>query len=95
MLTRARAIENGVFVVLCNLAGVEENLLFWGGSHIISPSGAVVVKAKYDEEDVVVADLDLSEIERARPFLPMLSKDFRRDVYEQLARQKKSMESEK
>jgi predicted amidohydrolase len=95
VLTRARAIENGVFVILCNLAGVEENLLFWGGSHIVSPSGAVVAKAKYDEEDVIVADLDLGEIERARPFLPMLSKDFRREVYEQLAKQKESLEPEK
>ena len=49
VLTRARAIENGVFVILCKLAGGEENLLFWGGSHIISPTGAVVAMAKYDE----------------------------------------------
>nr|MDO8100598.1 carbon-nitrogen hydrolase family protein [Candidatus Njordarchaeota archaeon] len=95
VLTRARAIENGVFVILCNLAGVEENLLFWGGSHIISPSGAVVVKSKYDEEDVVVAELDLSEAERVRPFLPMLSKDFRREIYEQLAKHEESLEPEK
>jgi len=94
VLTRARAIENGVFVILCNLAGVEENLLFWGGSHIISPSGTVVAKAKYDEEDSVVAELDLSEIERARPFLPMLSKDIRREIYEQLAKQMQSPEPE-
>jgi len=94
VLTRARAIENGVFVVLCNLAGVEENLLFWGGSHIISPSGTVVAKAKYDEEDSVVAELDMSEIQRARPFLPMLTKDIRREIYEQLAKEKQSPEPE-
>jgi len=87
VLTKARALENGVFVILCNLAGIEENLLFWGGSHIVSPSGAVIAKAKYDEEDVVVAELDLSEVRRTRPFLPMLAKDIRRELYDRLAKQ--------
>jgi predicted amidohydrolase len=85
VLTKARAIENGVFVILCNLAGMEEGLLFWGGSHIVSPNGTVVAKAKYDEEDSIVAELDLTEVRRSRPFLPMLSKDLRRDVYDELS----------
>ncbi|WXG44032.1 MAG: carbon-nitrogen hydrolase family protein [Promethearchaeati archaeon SRVP18_Atabeyarchaeia-1] len=85
VLTKARAIENGVFVILCNLAGVEENLVFWGGSHVVSPAGTVVAKAKYDEEDSVVAELDLTEVRRTRPFLPMLSKDVRLELYDKLA----------
>jgi predicted amidohydrolase len=86
-LTKARAIENGVFVILCNRAGVEEGLIYWGGSHVVSPSGTVLAKAKYDEDDVVVAELDLSEVRRVRPFLPMLSKDTRHELYDELLRQ--------
>jgi predicted amidohydrolase len=85
VLTKARAIENGVFVILCNLAGVEESLMFWGGSHVVSPTGAVIAKAKYDEEDTIIVELDLAEVRRSRPFLPMLSKDLRRDIYNELS----------
>jgi predicted amidohydrolase len=93
-LTKARAIENGVFVILCNRAGVEEGLMYWGGSHIVSPSGAVVAKAKYDEDDVVVAELDLGEVRRARPFLPMLSKDTRHELYDKLLKQHEETRSQ-
>jgi predicted amidohydrolase len=86
-LAKARAIENGVFVILCNRAGVEEGLIYWGGSEVVSPSGVVLAKAKYDEDDVVVAELDLSEVRRVRPFLPMLSKDTRQELYDQLLKQ--------
>jgi predicted amidohydrolase len=92
-LTKARAIENGVFVILCNRAGIEEGLIYWGGSHIVSPSGVVLAKAKYDEDDVVVAELDLGEVRRARPFLPMLSKDTRHELYDDLLRQQKEVRS--
>lgn len=92
-LTKARAIENGVFVILCNRAGVEEGLIYWGGSHVVSPSGVVLAKAKYDEDDVVVAELDLDEVRRARTFLPMLSKDTRHELYDELLRQQSKTRS--
>jgi predicted amidohydrolase len=92
-LTKARAIENGVFVILCNRTGVEEGLIYWGGSHIVSPSGVVLAKAKYDEDDVVVAELDLGEVKRVRPFLPMLSKDTRHELYDELLKQQKETRS--
>jgi predicted amidohydrolase len=86
VLTRARAIENGVFLVFCNLAGVEENLMFWGGSHVVAPSGSVIARAKYDEDDAITVELDLTDVRRTRPFLPMLSKDLRHEIYDELAR---------
>jgi predicted amidohydrolase len=94
VLTKARAIENGVFVILCNLAGMEESLLFWGGSQVISPNGTVVAKAKYDEEDCIVTELDLTEVRRSRPFLPMLSKDLRREVYDELGGRQRQASTE-
>jgi predicted amidohydrolase len=92
-LTKARAIENGVFVILCNRAGIEEGLIYWGGSHIVSPYGVVLAKAKYDEDDVVITELDLGEVRRARPLLPMLSKDTRHELYDDLLRQQKETRS--
>jgi predicted amidohydrolase len=68
--------------------------MYWGGSHIVSPSGVVVAKAKYDEDDVVVAELDLGGVRRARPFLPMLSKDTRHELYDELLKQHEETRSQ-
>ena len=51
ILTSARALENTAFLAYVNLAGVEDGLQFWGGSRLVCPTGDVVAKAKYDEED--------------------------------------------
>ena len=55
ILTSARALENTAFLAYVNLAGVEDGLQFWGGSRLVGPTGDVVAKAKYDEEDFVSA----------------------------------------
>jgi len=72
ILLSARALENTVHLAYVNLVGHEDGLYFWGGSRLIGPTGSVVAKAKYDEEDLVVAEVDLSDADRAGIFLPML-----------------------
>jgi len=52
ILTSARALENTAFLAYVNLAGIEDGLQFWGGSRLVCPTGDVVAKAKYDEEDL-------------------------------------------
>lgn len=83
ILTAARALENTCYLVYVNLAGVEDGLQFWGGSRLISPSGDVLAKAKYDEEDFVVCDVDFSDLRTAETFIPTL-RDLRPELYEQL-----------
>ena len=83
ILTAARAIENNVFLAYVNLVGIEEGLQFWGGSRIISPSGSIIAKAKYDEEDFVVEEIDLKNIRHVAAFVPTI-RDLRPELYEQL-----------
>jgi len=83
ILTAARAIENNVFLAYVNLVGIEDGLQFWGGSRIISPSGSIIAKAKYDEEDFVVGEIDLKDVRHVATFVPTI-RDLRPELYEQL-----------
>ena len=83
ILTAARAIENNVFLAYVNLVGIEDGLQFWGGSRIISPSGSIIAKAKYDEEDFVVGEIDLKDVRHVAAFVPTI-RDLRPELYEQL-----------
>ena len=89
ILTAARALENTAFLAYVNLVGVEDGLQFWGGSRLVSPTGDVVVKAKYDEEDFVICDVNYSDIRSAETFIPTL-RDLRPELFEEL---KKAAES--
>jgi predicted amidohydrolase len=83
ILTSARALENTAFLAYVNLAGVEDGLQFWGGSRLVCPTGDVVAKAKYDEEDFVVCDVDFSELRTAETFIPTL-RDLRPELFAKL-----------
>ncbi len=84
-LTTARALENTAYLAYVNLAGVEDGLQFWGGSRLVNPTGDIVAKAKYDEEDFVVCEVDYQELKMAEPFIPTL-RDLRPELFEQLRR---------
>jgi predicted amidohydrolase len=83
ILTSARALENTAYLAYVNLTGVEDGLQFWGGSRLVAPTGDVVAKAKYDEEDFVVADVDFGELRTAETFIPTL-RDLRPELFEKL-----------
>jgi len=82
-LTRARAMENTVFLAFANLAGVEDGLQFWGGSRIIAPSGSIIKQAKYDEDDFIMAKINYSDLQRAEVFVPAL-RDLRPEFFTKL-----------
>ncbi len=83
ILTSARALENTAFLAYVNLAGVEDGLQFWGGSRLVCPTGDVVAKAKYDEEDFAVCDVDFSDLRTAETFIPTL-RDLRPELFDKL-----------
>ncbi|HDD69795.1 MAG TPA: carbon-nitrogen hydrolase family protein [Candidatus Bathyarchaeota archaeon] len=89
ILTAARAIENTAFLAYINLVGIENGLQFWGGSRLIAPNGKVLAKAKYDEEDLVMCDVNYSDIKPIETFVPTL-KDLRPELFDAL---KKSAEN--
>lgn len=74
----ARAIENAVPLVYVNRVGVEDGLVFGGGSAAYDARGepiegtAVAVRGLSRDESVVTVEVDLEAARRWRPFRPVL-----------------------
>jgi predicted amidohydrolase len=83
ILTSARALENTAYLAYVNLVGVEDGLQFWGGSRLVGPTGDVLAVAKYDEKDLVICEVDFSDLRMAEAFIPAL-RDLRPELYEKL-----------
>jgi predicted amidohydrolase len=61
-----------LYVVFVNRVGVEGDLRFWGGSHVVDPWGNVIAEAAEGTEDLVTVDLDLAEVRRRRRSIPLV-----------------------
>ena len=90
ILTAARALENTAFLAYVNLAGVEDGLQFWGGSRLVSPTGDLLAKAKYDEEDLVICEVDYSDMRPAETFIPLL-RDLRPELFDELKKHSETL----
>lgn len=90
VFTTARALENTMFLAYVNLVGIEDGLQFWGGSRMIAPSGRIIAQAKYDEEDMVVAQINYSDMDRVEVFVPML-RDLRPELFDSLKKQAENL----
>jgi predicted amidohydrolase len=72
VLTRARAIETGAFVLAATQGGLHENgRSTFGHSIIVSPWGEILAEAG-EEPGVIFADLDLAASEEARARIPAI-----------------------
>jgi predicted amidohydrolase len=77
-LLPARAIENALPAVFVNRVGVEDGMVFAGGSAAwdargeLMPTTPVEFSPKGPEEWLAAVDLDLAEAARYRPFRPVL-----------------------
>lgn len=70
-LLRARAIETGAFVIAPAQGGRhEDGRSTFGHTVIVDPWGAIVAKLDHDEPGVLVADLDLDQVQSARAKIP-------------------------
>ena len=70
-LLRARAIENGCFVLAPAQGGEHaDGRETWGRSMVVDPWGAIVAQSSGDEPGVIFARLDLEAVERARRAIP-------------------------
>jgi predicted amidohydrolase len=73
LLVRTRAVENGVFVIAAAQEGAhEDGRRTYGHSLIVDPWGRVLAEAT-ETPSVIVADLDLSEVEKVRGQVPVLT----------------------
>jgi len=82
---RARAYENGVYVVAANRVGVEGVRHHLGRSMIVDPAGSIVAEAGTEGEALVVATLDLDAANRERKKIPWW-RDRRPELYGDLVR---------
>ena len=61
-----RAAENATWYVVCSVVGEQREDILFGGSRIVDPTGQVVAAGKLNEEDVIIADIDLSLTRKER-----------------------------
>lgn len=79
VLQRARAIENGAWVISAAQGGLhEDGRETYGHSLIVDPWGRVVAEADHDRPGVVIADIDPAASLEARQKIPNLknARDF-------------------
>lgn len=62
----ARARANGVIVTYTNMVGGQDELVFDGNSLILDHSGNVIARGHAFREELLVADLDVEAVSRAR-----------------------------
>ncbi len=71
----ARATDNVAIIAYNNLVGGQDELVFDGNSMILDEKGELVARGKQFEEDLIVADLDVEAVFRARLHDPRWRKE--------------------
>jgi predicted amidohydrolase len=66
-----RCLENRVFAITCNRIGSEERggkkkLTYIGNSEVISPSGKILARAKPDQVELTIVEIDPTESRQKR-----------------------------
>ncbi|HED38423.1 MAG TPA: carbon-nitrogen hydrolase [Ignavibacteria bacterium] len=83
---RGHAIANGIYVAAVNRIGHEkyspnsQGIQFWGSSFIADPQGIIIAQASVDNEEILLAEVDINRIESVRKNWPFL-RDRRIDAY--------------
>jgi N-carbamoylputrescine amidase len=81
------AFQNQVFVACVNRVGQEEISAFAGSSFVVAPDGHVQSRAPRNQKHLLIAELDLSEIEKYRIKRPFL-RDRRPRFYREFLQEK-------
>lgn len=82
----AHAVANGYYVGAINRVGVEQPWEigeFYGKSYFCDPRGQIIAQGSRDQDEVIVADMDLDEIATVRSTWQFF-RDRRPDTYEGL-----------
>ncbi|HRO61448.1 MAG TPA: carbon-nitrogen hydrolase family protein, partial [Burkholderiaceae bacterium] len=77
---RARAYENGAYVLACNRVGTEGERRHLGRSMVVDPRGMVIAEAGTIEPQLLAAQIDLDAVSIARRKFPWW-RDRRPDLY--------------
>ena len=88
---KGHAVANGVYVAAANRIGLEQyvpntaGIEFWGASFIAGPQGEILAQASHDQEEIIIAEVDLDLQENVRQNWPFF-RDRRIDVYDDLTK---------
>lgn len=89
---RGHAIANGLHLLAINRVGFEASpdphapgISFWGSSFVAGPQGELLAHGSTDQEEILIAELDLARTETVRRIWPFL-RDRRIDAYDDLTR---------
>ncbi|MBI3622454.1 agmatine deiminase family protein [Candidatus Pacearchaeota archaeon] len=63
-IQRSHAIANGIHIASINRVGTEGKIKFWGASFVCDAFGRMIKRASEENEEVVVAELDISQNKR-------------------------------
>lgn len=75
-LLRARAIETGSFIIAPAQGGQhEDGRTTFGHSVIIGPWGEILAKLEHDKPSILLADINLSDVDEARRKIPAWNHD--------------------
>lgn len=66
------SFQNQFFSIVVNRAGQEEEMAFVGRSFVTNPFGKVIARARDDEPELCLVEIDLEQIEQARRVIPHL-----------------------
>jgi len=83
---KGHAVANGVYVAAANRIGLEKYLpdtagiQFWGSSFIAGPQGEILAQASHDQEEILIAEIDLELQENVRQNWPFF-RDRRIDAF--------------
>ena len=88
---KGHAVANGVFVAAANRIGLEQyipdtnGIEFWGQSFICGPQGEILAQASVDQEELLLAEVDLDLQENVRQNWPFF-RDRRIDFYGEITK---------
>jgi predicted amidohydrolase len=69
---RVQAMQNNVYIAMCNRVGKEDKLEFYGESIVIDPYGNIVAKAD-NKERLLTAEIDFENNVKARKIRPYIN----------------------
>lgn len=79
-LLRARAVENGCYVLSCDQCGQKPAFTAYGHSMVVNPWGEVIARAGTKPE-CITAEIDLAYLHKVRREVPVLG-NIRSDIYQ-------------
>jgi len=74
-ISTAAGLTQTCYFVYCNRSGKENNLIFWGGSHIVSPYGKIVQRFPRLREKLGHYPIDLDYLNECKKAFPLLTRE--------------------